>query len=251
MKKIVYIFLFLISGFIAAQQDNSKFNLGNSMYNEGKFQEAITQFESIIENELHSSELYFNLANAYYKTNQVAPSIYYYEKALLLEPNDQEIKNNLAFAQNMTIDAIDSLPEIGFTKIIKTVVNVFSFDVWATLSTTLMLLFVVLFLSYYFSYATTKKRLLFISSFTSLFLCVMTLTLAFQKYNYVQNDKAAIVFAQEAEVKTDPNLRSETAFSLHEGTKVQIVEIYTDNWTKIKLSDGTTGWISTEDILAL
>ena len=59
------------------------------------------------------------------------------------------------------------------------------------------------------------------------------------------------LFAQESEVKTDPNLRSEVAFVLHEGTKVQILEFYEDNWTKVKLSDGKTGWIPSSDIKAL
>ncbi len=92
---------------------------------------------------------------------------------------------------------------------------------------------------------------MFLTSFASLFLALFTLTMAFQKHGIVQNDNPAIVFAKETEVKTDPNLRSETAFGLHEGTKVQIIERYDENWTKIKLSDGKTGWIPNADIAAL
>jgi len=74
---------------------------------------------------------------------------------------------------------------------------------------------------------------------------------AFQKYEYEQNDNPAIVFAHESEIKSEPNLRSEIAFKLHEGTKVQVLEIYNENWTKIKLADGKTGWISSQDIKEL
>ena len=66
--------------------------------------------------------------------NRIAPSVYYYEKALQLSPNDKDIKNNLSFAQNMTIDAIEVLPEVGFSKITNSVINKYSFDDWAKLS---------------------------------------------------------------------------------------------------------------------
>jgi len=250
MKTILYILTLTISSLCFAQ-DQSFFDQGNAAYNEGKFQDAITSYEAVLNNGVHSSELYFNLANAYYKLNRVAPSIYYYEKAQQLAPHDKDIENNLSFAKNMTIDAIESVPEIGFSKLFKSVINSFSFDMWAVLAVSAVLLFVLLFLSYYFSYSTNKKRFLFLSSITALCLMVITLAFAFQKHAYDKNDNPAIVFAQESNVKSEPNLRSETAFELHEGTKVQIMESYKKTWTKIKLTDGKTGWIATQDIKAL
>ena len=237
--------------FFASAQNKVLFDAGNKAYNESNFQEAISAYERILDSGVHSTELYFNLANAYYKLNRIAPSIYYYEKALQLSPNDKEIKRNLAFAQNMTIDAIEVIPEVGLSKIFKGFVNTFSFDVWALISVILVIVFVLLFLGYYFSQATAKKRLAFVVSSGSLIVAVVALFFAFQKFEYDRKDQPAIVFAQESEVKTDPNLRSEIAFVLHEGTKVQVLEHYQENWTKIKLSDGKTGWIPNIDIKSL
>ncbi|RLD28527.1 MAG: ion channel protein [Bacteroidetes bacterium] len=250
MKKIIYILILLLNTFTIAQ-NNELFTKGNSLYNDGKYQDAINTYESILNTNNHSAELYFNLANAYYKLNRIAPSVYYYEKALQLSPNDQDIKNNLTFVKNMTIDAIEIIPEMGFSKITNNIINRFSFDVWAIFSIVFVVLFVILFLAYHFSYATNKKRLAFISSNLSLLLVLITLLFAFQKYEYDLKDKPAIVFAQESEIKSEPNLRSEIAFKLHEGTKVQVIEIYNENWTKIKLADGKTGWIPSHDIKEL
>lgn len=250
MKQIIYILIFLLSNLIVAQS-SELFTKGNSFYNDGKYQEAIQSYEQIIDSGVHSSELYFNLANAYYKLNRVAPSIYYYEKAQQLAPRDEEIENNLSFAENMTIDDIESVPKIGLSKVIKNVINMFSFDTWAKFAVTLVFFFVILALGYYFSYSTTKKRLAFLGSSAALLLVFVMVFFAFQKYKYEQNNNPAIVFAQESEVKTEPNLRSEVTFNLHEGTKVQILENYDDNWTKIKLADGKTGWIPNADIKAL
>jgi uncharacterized protein YgiM (DUF1202 family) len=66
----------------------------------------------------------------------------------------------------------------------------------------------------------------------------------------VQHDRPAIVFAKEAQIKSEPNLRSTEAFKLHEGTKVQILDTV-QNWKKIKLADGKIGWIVNDDIKAL
>ena len=107
------------------------------------------------------------------------------------------------------------------------------------------------FLMYYFSYSTARKRLLFLSSFISLGLMVIVLFFAFQNYSLEKNDNPAIIFSQESQIKTEPNLRSETAFLLHEGSKVQILEMYDNNWAKIKIADGKTGWIAFDDIKPL
>ena len=110
MKRTVLIFaLFFCFGVNA--QTEALFNRATDAYNEGNYQQAIEVYNQILDKGEHSAALYFNLGNSYYKLNQIAPSIYYYEKALLLSPNDPEIKTNLSYAQNMTLDAIEVLPE--------------------------------------------------------------------------------------------------------------------------------------------
>ncbi|MEO9077575.1 MAG: tetratricopeptide repeat protein [Gelidibacter sp.] len=249
MKHFVYILTFLI-GCLGFSQNEQLFKQGNDLYNKGDFEDAISKYESIIDTGEHSAALYFNLANAHYKLNHIAPSIYYYEKALKLSPNDKEIHNNIAFARNMTIDAIDKVPEIGFAKFSKNVTNWLTFDNWAKLSVFLMVLFVVFYLVYYFNYGATKKRLAFVASMSFLIMACGAVALAFNNYNLVEKDQPAIVFVKETQVKSEPNLRSSESFKLHEGTKVQILDTV-NNWKKIKLADGKTGWIPKQDIKLL
>ncbi|MFD1161213.1 tetratricopeptide repeat protein [Hwangdonia seohaensis] len=249
MRPLIHILIFLLS-VVSVAQNNVLFEEANTLYNQGKYAEAIDKYTAILETGNHSTELYFNLANAHYKLNNIAPSIYFYEKALLLSPHDDEIKNNMAFAKNMTIDAIDVVPESGISKFIKSTTNMMAYDVWAKISVALVLCFVILFLIYYFAYSTINKRLAFIGSLTSLFLMCVSLTFAFHKFNIDKKNKPAIVFAQESKVKSEPNSRSEESFRLHEGTKVQVLDTVNE-WKKIKLADGKTGWISSNDIKLL
>lgn len=249
MKITLYILSFLFSMIIFAQND-VVFDKANTLYNEGKYADAISQYESILATKNHSAALYFNLGNAHYKLNHIAPSIFYYEKSLQLDPNDSDIKNNLALAKNMTIDAINVIPEGGLSKILNKTTNSLTFDNWAKVSVGFVFCFVVLFLIYYFAYSSLRKRLAFLGSMATLFLMCVTLLFAFHKFNLDKLDKPAIVFAQESSVKNEPNSRSEDAFNLHEGTKVQVLDTV-NNWKKIKLQDGKTGWISSADIKAL
>ncbi len=145
MKKVLYILTFLFCT-ISVAQNNPLFDEANTFYNNGKYTEAIQKYEAVLNSGQHSADLYFNLGNAHYKLNHIAPSIYYYEKALQLTPKDEEVQNNLLFAKNMTIDAIDAVPEIGLSKFVRKAINTFSFDVWAIIAVTMMVLFVVLFL---------------------------------------------------------------------------------------------------------
>ena len=249
MKQVIYILVILIS-IVGNTQNSAIFEQANALYNDGKYAESIDKYSTILDTDKHSTELYFNLANAHYKLNNIAPSIFFYEKALQLSPNDEEIKNNLAFAKNMTIDAIDNIPLTGFSKIVNQVTNTMSFDNWAKLAVGFVFCFVILFLLYYFAYSTVNKRLAFIGSLTTLSLMFITLAFTFHKYNLVKNDRPAIIFEQESKIKSEPNSRSEESFRLHEGTKVQVLDTV-KNWSKIKLSDGKTGWVSSDEIKVL
>jgi len=249
MKQIIYV-LIILGSIVGSAQNFAIFEQANALYNDGKYAESIDKYNTILDTENHSIELYFNLGNAHYKLNNIAPSIYFYEKALQLSPNDEEIKSNLAFAKNMTIDAIDNIPLTGLSKIVNKVTNTMNFDNWAKISVGLVFCFVVLFLLYYFAYSTINKRLAFIGSLTTLCLVFISLAFAFHKYNLVKNDRPAIVFEQESKIKSEPNSRSEESFRLHEGTKVQVLDTV-NNWSKIKLSDGKTGWVSTDEIKML
>ncbi|QNK77013.1 tetratricopeptide repeat protein [Winogradskyella undariae] len=244
------ILLFCCFSVIGFSQNDQQFDKANALYNDGKYAEAIDQYEAILDSKEHSAELYFNLGNANYKLNNIAPSIYYYEKALQLDPKDKDIQNNLAFAQNMTIDAIEQVPDVGFSKIINNIVNTFKADTWAEIAIGGVFLFVIIFLMYHFSYSTYIKRIAFIISILSLIVAFFAVAMAFQKSGLDKKNNPAIVFAQESRVKTDPNPTSEEVFRLHEGTKVQVVEAYKD-WNKIKLSDNSTGWIPSKEIKLL
>ena len=238
MKKLLILFL-LTTQFFFAQ---TGFEKGNALYQKGKYEQAISEYESILATKQHSAELYFNLGNCYYKLNKVAPAIYNYEKALVLNPEDAEITNNLKFAQKLQIDEIKVVPQVGFSKMVHNFTSIFHYNTWARISVGFSILFLLCFTGYYFSRLTFSKRVFFFGMFALLFLILISVSSAISEKNHFETERPAIVFAEMALVKSEPQSASNTIFTLHEGTKVFVLETL-ENWKKIQLTDGTEGWI--------
>lgn len=249
MKKLLVFCLLCVATFGLAQ-DSALFDQGKANYKAEQYLQAIQNWKKVLDNGNHSAALYFNIANAYYKLNEVGPSIFYYEKALQLAPNDTEIKTNLAFAENARVDAIEPLPTSVFSKWYSSAAGLFHYDGWALLSVFFSSAFVILFLVYYFVHQENKKRLFFTLSLLSVVFCLTAFTMAYMTYNDVQKDQPAIVFTEEIEIKAEPKLNSSTVFTLHEGTKVQILENDGD-WLRISIANGKDGWIPVSDLKKL
>lgn len=246
---LVALMFFAIVPEIIAQNE-ALFEQGKEQYKADKFQEAINNWMKIEAAGEHSAELYYNIANAHYKLNSIGPSIYYYEKALQLAPGDKDILNNLAFAQNATVDAIEPLPQTLFVKWDNALSNWLNFEGWAKVSVVCAFLFALFFLLYYFSSVTLRKRLLFVGAIVSMFVLFTAVTMSFRTYDRYLSNQPAIIFAESTDVKTEPSMKSETAFLLHEGTKVQILS-EEDDWFRIQIADGKDGWIPNSDLKQL
>jgi tetratricopeptide (TPR) repeat protein/uncharacterized protein YegL len=89
---------------LAIQPKNrtASYNLGNSLYNQQKFQESLEFYEKCInknDDKLSRARVYHNIGNAYFKSNQLTDAIQAYENALKLNPTDMDTKYNLTLAK--------------------------------------------------------------------------------------------------------------------------------------------------------
>lgn len=247
IRHIVVLFLLLSCAQHLSGQNEEFFNKGVEAYNDGNYSQAISYYETILKNGEHSAALYFNLGNCYYKMNRIAPSIYYYEKALLLDPNDPDVKNNLAFARQMTLDAIEEMPETGIAKAYKASVGSLSYEQWAMLSILFICMGILAYIVYFIVRYSTHKRIALVSGLVLLILGCIFVAFAYVGQRSFENDRPAIIFADAIMVRSEPNRRSDPVFELHEGTKVQVLDQLED-WNKIQLVNGQEGWIPQEEI---
>lgn len=247
MIKKIFILILFISCVVTAQTADELFSKANTLYKNGEYEKAISIYEQIENSDKISSELYYNLGNCYYKINKIAPTIYNYEKALKLSPNDNDIKNNLALAKRLTLDRIEVLPKTIIQQINENFLQKLSYNNWGILSIVFSILTAVLFLFFYFSVSSSKKRGLFTFSIISFVLLIVTTSVALNQFNRVKNTIEGIIFADEVDVQNEPTNNADEIFIIHEGLKVEIID-EVDEWKKIKLADGKIGWILSEKI---
>ena len=247
MKRL-FLLVFMLNGvLVLAQSPDSLFSDANEMYRQEKYAEALKTYEEIESMGLESWALYYNTGNIHYRMNKVAPAIYYYEKALVLSPDNRDVLFNLQFANQMVLDNIEPLPRSLGQRFMDSVILKLTYETWARISVGLAFLFALLFLMYHFSYSTGKKRFYFVSSIITVVLVTVFLFFAFRNKHYFDNNREAIIFASEAEVKNAPTQSSDAYFELHEGTKVSVLETL-DNWKKVRIADGKIGWIEEKHI---
>lgn len=248
-KLVIYLFLF-VSTVTLAQNANDLFSNANSLYKEGNYEEAIKLYEQIEDENLASSEVYYNLGNCYYKLNKVAPTIYNYEKALQLDPLNEDAKNNLIIAKRLTLDRIEALPKSIFQKFNENYLQKLAYNTWAIVTVIISFIASLFFLLFYFAYTPSKKRLYFTTSIISFLLLITSLIITYTQYNQSKNTVEAIVFSEIVSVSNEPTNNSDEVFTLHEGTKILVLDSV-DNWKKIKLADGKIGWTQSENLKEL
>jgi Ca-activated chloride channel homolog len=81
-----------------------KYNLGNALHKQGKFEEAVKEYESVFEKagtKDLKAESHFNAGNSLMKQQKYQEAVQSYIESLKLDPNDSDAKYNLSYALRM------------------------------------------------------------------------------------------------------------------------------------------------------
>lgn len=246
MKKLGFILVFVI-GIINHTFSNDLLKSAEAAYDKKNYKEAIRCYEQLVKEGNKSYELYFNLGNAYYRNKDIGYAIYNYELARKINPNDKDIQINLGIASAKTIDKIDAKENFFINAVKSNVVNVVSTETWAWLTITIAFVMCVLFFVFIQSSVIIVKRISFIFSIFLLITLIVVYGFGNSAVNSKKENKFAIVLAKEIKITNEPNATASMKFSLHEGTKVRIVEANSD-WVLIKIDNGNEGWVKQSEI---
>jgi tetratricopeptide (TPR) repeat protein len=242
--------LLVLSSFLVLAQPIENFKIANDFYAEGNYEEAIKEYESIITQNNISTDIYYNLGNCYYKTGNIPEAILNYEKALKLKPDNEDALYNLAMANKLTVDKIDRLPELFIGSTWRNLITSRTVDNWAYYAIVLLFLSLLFFVSYLLMQQIMIKKISFYAGLFFFGLSMFTFLMAAQHNSIVKQSTEAIIFATTTTIQSEPNENSEELFTLHEGTKVTLLEENSE-WSKIKLPNGNVGWIKSEEIKSI
>ncbi len=85
-------------------KSQAKYNLGNSLYEQERYDEALEQYQSAINsapNNESKSQAYHNLGNSLFNDQKLKESMEAYKQALRYRPDDLETKHNLSYTKQI------------------------------------------------------------------------------------------------------------------------------------------------------
>lgn len=247
LKSAIYFFVIIILFNPSFSQVVSKFDQANDLYKKGDYKSAIELFEGILSEGYESSEIYYNLGNCYYKDKNIAPAILNYERAKKLSPGDNDINFNLNVANLKVVDKIEPVPKFFVYTILENLRDMFSSDSWAIFAIILSWVTFGIISCFFLVFSPLIKKILFAFGLIFFISTILTAAFGYQTYNSENAKDSAIIFSPSVYVKSSPESSGTDLFILHEGTKLKIMDTV-NNWFKIRLANGTEGWLPEDTI---
>jgi len=245
-KHIGLLILMLVIGTLHAQDHRADLLQAEQSYSAAKYDTAALIYQTIIDSGYQSPELYYNLGNCYYKLQEIPSAILYYEKALKLNPNDENVSYNLNLCNTLIPDRIEKVPQLFFIRWYQGLYNYFPIDLWAYIGLVLFGLSLLLILIYFLSTRLVIRKIGFWAGIIFLLFSAFVFFLTVQKHSSFKKHNEAIIFTPSITVKSSPSKNSVDLFVIHEGTKVYILD-QVGAWKKIKIQNGSIGWIEGEN----
>lgn len=214
----------------------------NEAYNKAEYTTALERYNAILDRGLHSAALYYNLANTYFKTEQLGKAILYYNRALRLSPADEDIRHNLEYAEQMTKDSIEEIPEFILTTWVRAVRGALSSTAWSVISLILLAAALAMALFYLLAQRLALRKMGFYTMVIAAILFILTSLFAWSEREMIVNSKEAIIMSSAVSIKSSPDRAATELFVLHEGTKVSIGHEMA-GWAEVRISDGRKGWV--------
>ena len=238
MKKIIFVLFIFLS--LKTMGGETIFSKANQQYTNENYTAAISLYDSIISIGLESSEVYYNLGNCHYKRQNWANAIWHYEKSLNLNANNESALHNLKITKLKIIDKVEPIPQLFYKIWWKSIIYSFSETSWKIL--TLICIWIILIISLLNKSKNYNKKY-FTLFFSSIVLILFFIT---QSLNHNNSKTKAIIFSSSVLVNSSPTINSTTLFTIHSGTKVELIDQIGD-WINIALENGNSGWIKKSD----
>ena len=235
--------LLLASAARAAEESPAEiFQKANTAYRSGDPDRATRLYESIASRRQANADVYYNLGNAYFKQKKTGRAILSYERARRLDPRDRDIAANLAFTRGLLEYRVEDKRNwylkmggmflSSFTRE-ETAIGALAFSLIFWLGWSLQL-----FTRPLTAWGRAQKIFLVTAVF---FTCLWA-----AKEIHLR-DEEAVVLKPQADVRYGPSYKDQVAFRLGEGIKVRLKK-KTEEWSRVLLTNGETGWILNEEI---
>lgn len=229
----------------------------DSAYTRDDFSLAATLYSQAIDSLGSSAALYYNLGNAYYRLGRPGLAIVNYERALRLDPSNRNARENLEFVNGRITDQVgDSGTFLSNT--FERIITLAHPDTWGWLALGSFVLLIGSVALYVFSSSVPLRKTGFFGGLILLFVTVGANIIAYCGARRATSHTTAIVTVPSTILSTSPRTpkdRTEEAFLLHEGTRVEILDSVSApadttglKWYEVSVDNTHRAWISSKAV---
>ncbi|MSU36300.1 MAG: hypothetical protein EXS36_14630 [Pedosphaera sp.] len=229
--------LLLAFASVCARADvGAEFAAANQLYEQGRFSEAASAYEKLIERGTDTTGLHYNLANARYKAGQPGAALAHWRLAESANPRQPDLALNLQFARaNVPALRRSALePWEGWVRHLTlnewTALSLISVWLWTAILVVIRLRPV---------FAAGLRGYTLVAAMVTLLSLLGLGSSAWSRFVR----PLAVVISKDAPVRYGPVEESKVTFTSTEGTEARLRESR-NGWHRISLPDGRNqGWI--------
>ena len=223
-----------------AAVSGAAFDSANKLYEEGKFADAVSVYEKLAQSGETSAALYFNLGNAFFKSGQIGRAVAAYRTAQQLTPHDPDVRANLQFARNQAQG-----PTLSPSRWQRWLGRL-TLNEWTLLAAGVLWLWLLLLTVLQWRPAlrpTLRGYVFSLAILAVVFFACVAATLRETRFT-----RTAIVVTGEAVVRYGPLAESPTAFSVHDGAELRVLD-EKDEWLQVTAGPNRVGWLRRDQAL--
>jgi tetratricopeptide (TPR) repeat protein len=237
-------FLLCATGIIAAETPsrNTSFDAANKLYEEGRFADAATAYEKLLETGVASEALYFNWGNALYKSGRIGRAIAAYRQAESLAPRDPDLRTNLKFARDQ-VQGPTLRP--GWRE---RFFGVLSLNEGSMAAAVALWLWLALLVARQIKPA-LRRPLRTLTLAAGALTLVLSVALGLNLQARV-TDQLAIATTNDLAIRNGPFDESPTAFTVRDGAELRVLD-RKDEWLQVSADARRVGWVARKNVLVM
>jgi tetratricopeptide (TPR) repeat protein len=218
---------------------DAQFSKANQEYADGKFREAINDYEAVVQAGEWTANLFYDLGNAYFRTSNFGRAILNYERALALQPNHPEAQANLRIARDEA-RALELSPDWA---------NRLGRFVTANQSAVAaaILFWAGLFPGVVFLFAPRRRRSVLALSFCALLSAGLLIFFLITLEHGPKGASLAVVTASDVTARLATADTSASVMALPAGSEVKVSQQRGD-WSYVELPNNQRGWIPAKSV---
>ena len=229
----------ILTGAAWADSKPTLFDEANTLYETGKFEEAIALYQKDADTQGGSAALFYNMGNAYYRVGQRARALLSYERALRGTPRDADLLWNKSLIQDLFVDRLEDRNEFAGVPWFRRQVDRWTINEISMLWAALLLLLAA---THGFIYMRPDLKRWLRGLKVIIWVAILVIASAGVLKWLEIKDPRVVITDKEIYVRYGPSLKEPKAFLLHEGAEGRVVD-HSRDWLYVVLGNKGAGWI--------